>query len=166
MFIASDPTATFRHEIPGQEDLEPARRVVLHCRYLTLRASMRFMELFRLYRTADDDKAAIGHLLEALGATVVRIEGMPEDAAPGVEGLVDVLTLEELVTLCLALPSRQRLSELDRKNSAPRQPGSQAPSAVDAPTGPAAATSGSRSSAPSATEAPPAASTAKAASTP
>lgn len=148
MLLAVDPTATFELEVPGQEDQDKASRLVLVCRYMTLGATLRFTECFRAYASADSERDSVAQLLEALRLAVCDVRGLPASSAPGVDGLLDMLTLEQMVTVCHEIPARQRLSEIDRKNSGPRQPGSQVSSAVDARTAPAA--SGARSSAPSA----------------
>ena len=138
MFLGLDPDSTFDHELPGQEGTPPAERVRLTCRFLTVRTMLKVRSELKAIADATSGDAYLAAVLEALRTYVAEVHGLPDSSAEGVDGLCDVLTMTEMHLLVLELGGKQALTEFQRKNSAPQQPGSPAQSAVGA--GTAAAT--------------------------
>lgn len=133
MLLALDPSQTWDFEIPGQEDQPPEERVVLVCRYLNVRQMFRLRQARQAaLKTVGTDEPYISMLLEALAMVVVGFKNHPDTNSDGIDRILDLATASQLWEWSGELVLRQTLAEQQRKNSESRQPGSQAPSAVNA----------------------------------
>ena len=142
MLKALDPTATWEYELPGQEDVAPEERVVLVSRFLTVRKAnearaSRALALDR--KRTKSDAAYLDAVMVVFRLAGTRVTRGGKDIGDA-DALLDIATVGDLWEWGGAMISRQMLSEVERKNSASRQPGSQAPSAVSAGPGHACGT--------------------------
>jgi len=134
MLKALDPTATWEYELPGQEDLPPEERVVLVSRFLTVRQAGQARESRAIALDQErtrTDAAYVDAVLAVFRIASTRVRRGGQDLGDA-DALLDLATLNDLWEWGGALLARQTLSEVERKNSASRQPGSQAPSVVNA----------------------------------
>lgn len=141
MLIAIDPKATFEIEVPGQEDVPAAERVVLVCRYQTMSSLLRARAALQKAVESKNDADYAEGLLAALRCGVTEVRNLPASCATGVDGLADVLTPSGLHDLAFMVAREQALSEQQRKNSESQSSGSPERSATTA--GPAAVQSSS-----------------------
>ena len=132
MLIAMDPSATWEHELPDQEDLPPERRVVLVCRYLTLAKWLRFRKTRAESAATRDGDAHVAMLLEAVSMVVKEVRLGDGGEPQGPSSLLDILTFAQLLDLTNTLLTAQTAREKALKNSGPLQPGSPEPSAAGA----------------------------------
>jgi hypothetical protein len=142
MLKALDPNATWEYELPGQEDLAPEERVVLVSRFLTVRQANEARASRTLALDGErttTDAAYIEAVMAVFRIAGTRVTRGGKDLGDA-DTLQDIATLGDLWEWGGAMIGRQTLSETERKNSASRQPGSQAPSAVSAGPGHACGT--------------------------
>lgn len=142
MLKALDPTATWEYELPGQEDVAPEERVVLVSRFLTVRQANEARDSRARALDGERTKSDAAYLDAVM--TIFRLAGTRvtrggKDLGDA-EALLDIATVGDLWEWGGGMVARQMLSEAERKNSASRQPGSQAPSAVSAGPGHACGT--------------------------
>lgn len=124
MLRCLDPNATFAYEPPGQDDVPAEQRLRIHCRYLSLGASMRLRQRrIDMHAAGLNDLQRCQMLVEVLAAQVVRIENLPAGTADGVNGLVDVAGWVELSTWLSDISLANEVSESERGKSRSQPPG-------------------------------------------
>lgn len=129
MLRAMDPGATWSFVLPGQEGMaDPVR---MECRFLSVRGVMKFRDARAAVLSAGTDTDMVRLMREALEQAVVSVHGLPP-GLEGVDGLLEVATIPQVLEWLGEIVKRQTLAERDRKNSESRQPGSPEPSAASA----------------------------------
>lgn len=125
-----DPDSTFTHTL--RPALRPDVTLRFRCRYLTMRQAMRVRESRAATFNLTDDAAYCAAIGATIAMVAVDVSGMPPDAAPGFDGLADVLTPRELSTLLGDIEVAQSVSEGDLGKSQSPPPTAAAASAGNA----------------------------------
>lgn len=132
--LAIDPTQTFTFSLLAEDGKPFANDISATCRYLTMRQALdfrgRFDEALKL-----PDIQATPQVLAIVRPYVVRIDGLPEGAAVGVDGLLDILTPRQFFGFIRSFHDRQYVAEIDLGKSLLPQPSAAAVSAGSAGVG-------------------------------
>lgn len=129
--LALDPSQTFRFSIHAEDGKPFANDIAVVCRYLTMRQTLafrvRFDEALKL-----PDPQATPLVLEIIRPHVVRVDGLPDGADAGIDGLLDVLTPRQFFGFVRSIHDRQYVAENDLGKSLSPQPSAAAASAGSA----------------------------------
>lgn len=97
--LAIDPQRTWTLELVGEDGKPFEPRIAIVSRFLTGRQSMALRDAgAEAYQRPDNECVKL--MLDAMRPHVVEVLGLPSEAAPGLDGILDVLTTRQFILAC------------------------------------------------------------------